>query len=308
MFCIAAFSTAAQAQVTTIVVPFAVGGPTDTSARIVAQALAKEIGTPFVVENAPGAGATIGTTKVAQAKPDGHTLLWGSASSLATAPHLYSTLRYDPIRSFEPIGQVVAQPFILAIKPSPDVKNIKDLIAKAKARPGQMNYASTGQGASGHLVAELFKTASGVTATHVPYQGGAPATNAVLAGEVDFFFDTPTTVVPLAKADRLTALAVTGKKRWEPMADVPTMEEAGFPDFEATTWFGLIAPAGTPADRVAHLSKSLLTVLKDPAVSGALRSAGFAVEPSTPEEFSKKIAADFSRWGGIIRAAGIKLN
>ena len=308
LYCTVAFTpVAAQAQVTTIVVPFAAAGPTDTAARILATAMAKESGMPFVVENVPGAGATLGAAKVAQAKPDGFTVLLGSASALAMAPHLYTSLKYDPFKSFAPIGLVVAQPFILVVKPTAEQKNVKALVGKAKADAGKMNYSSTGQGTSSHLLAELFKSASDFNATHIPYNGGAPAIQAVLAGDVDFFFDTPTTVVPLAKAGKLTTLAVTDKRRWEALPDVPTMEEAGFPKVDATTWFGLLAPAGTPAQRVAQLSKSLLTVLQDSAVSGQLRSAGFSIEPSTPEEFSKKISSDFAKWGDIIKATRIKL-
>jgi tripartite-type tricarboxylate transporter receptor subunit TctC len=301
-------AAAAHAQVTTIVVPFATGGPTDTSARMIATAMAKESGATFVVENVPGAGATIGATKVAQAKPDGYTLLWGSGSTLAMTPHLYPNLKYDPVKSFAPIGLVVAQPFILVTNTSRNIRSVKELVALAKASPGKLNFSSTGQGASSHLVAELFKAATGVSATHIPYNGGAPGVNALLANDVDFFFDTPTTVVPLIKAGKLTGLAATGKMRWEAVPEVPTMQESGVADFDATTWFGLAAPAGTPPERVAALSRSLLKVLADPQITAALRGAGFSVEPSTPEEFAKKIAADSARWGGIIRAAGVKLD
>lgn len=309
MLAVAAISAASvHAQVTTIVVPFATGGPTDTSARIVAAALTRQTSTTFVVENVPGAGATIGATKVAQAKPDGLTLLWGSGSSLAMTPHLYSSLKYDPIKSFAPVGLVVAQPFILVVKPTRGIKSVEDLVALAKASPGKLNFSSTGQGASSHLVAELLKSAAGVSATHIPYNGGAPAVNALLAGDVDFLFDTPTTTVPLVKSGKLAAMAVTSKKRWESLGDVPTMEESGFPNFDATTWFGLVAPAGTPPERVAFLSKNLLAVLKEPQVANALRSAGFSVEPSTPDEFAKKLSTEVARWGAIIKTAGIKLD
>jgi tripartite-type tricarboxylate transporter receptor subunit TctC len=291
-----------------IVVPFASGGPTDTSARIVSAAMARETGAAFVVENVPGAGATVGATKVAQAKPDGHTLLWGSGSSLAMTPHLYTTLKYDPIKSFAPVGLVVAQPFVLVAKPSLNVKSVRELVALAKAQPGKLNFSSTGQGASSHLVAELFKKESGVFATHVPYNGGAPATNALLSGDVDFYFDTPTTLVPLIKTGKLVALAVTSKKRWDDLPDVPSLNELGFTNFDATTWFGLVAPAGTPPERIAYLSKHLTNALAQPQVTSALKAAGFAVEPSAPDEFARKIASETARWGVTIRAAKIKLD
>lgn len=303
-----AFCAAAGAQVTTIVVPFATGGPTDASARIVASALGKDTGQTFIVENVPGAGSTIGATRVAQAKPDGFTLLWGSGSSLAIAPHLYANVKYDPVKSFAPVGLVVAQPFVLVVRQDAKIQSVADLVATAKASPGKLNFSSTGQGASGHLVAELFKSAAHVSATHIPYNGGAPGMTALLAGDVDFLFDTPTTIVPLVKAGKLRALAVTGNQRWVDLPEVKTMQEQGYPKFEASTWFGLVAPAGTPPQRIAFLSQHLLHVLDDPAVTSALRGAGFSVEPTTPEQFARRIADDSARWGSVISAAGIKLD
>jgi tripartite-type tricarboxylate transporter receptor subunit TctC len=291
----------------TIVVPFAAGGPTDTSARIVAQALTKSSGNSFIVQNVPGAGAVIGATKVAQSEPDGYTVLWGSGSSLAMTPHVNDNVKYDPVKSFTPIGQVVAQPFVLVVKPGLAVKTIGELVEKIKAQPGKFNFASAGTGSSTHLVAELFSAASGTKATHVPYKGGAPAINAVVGGEVDYFFDTPTTVVPLAKAGRVDALATTSTKRWPALPEVPTMQESGFAGFDATTWFGMVAPRGLPADRVAYLSKHLLAVLEEPEVISSLEAGGFLVEPSKPEPFARKIASEFERWGKIVREANIKL-
>lgn len=181
-------------------------------------------------------------------------------------------------------------------------------MGKLKAAPGKYNFSSTGRGASSHLVSELFQTAAGVKATHVPYQGGAPAVQAVLAGDVQFLFDTPTTVVPQIRASKLQALAVTGSKRWPLLPGVPTLQEAGFRDFDVTTWFGMVAPAGTPQERIGYLSQQLLAALKDPQVVAALEKANFQVSPSTPETFAKTIADEGARWGGVIRAAGIQLD
>jgi tripartite-type tricarboxylate transporter receptor subunit TctC len=289
------------------VVPFATGGPTDTSARIVAQALTKASGNSFIVQNVPGAGAVVGATKVAQSEPDGYTVLWGSGSSLAMTPHVNENAKYDPVKSFTPIGQVVAQPFVLVVKPALAVKTIGELVEKMKAAPSKLNFASAGLGSSTHLVAELFSAASGTKATHVPYKGGAPAINAVVGGEVDYFFDTPTTVVPLAKAGRVDALAVTSTQRWPALPEVPTMQESGFAGFDATTWFGMVAPQGLASDRVAYLSRHLLAVLKEPEVIKSLEAGGFLVEPSEPDEFARKIGAEFERWGKIVRDANIKL-
>lgn len=291
----------------TIIVPFAVGGPTDTSARLVAGALAKKLNANLVVENMPGAGARIGTTRVAQSKPDGYTLLWGTSSSLAIAPRLYTDIKYDPIKSFEPISMVATGPFILAVRPSLGVKSVKELVAMAKAQPKKLNFASTGQGGSTHLTAELFEATAGISAVHVPYSGGAPAMNALLAGDVDFLFDTPTTIVPTAKSGRILALAVTSQRRWRGLPDIPTFEELGYKNFDASTWFGLLAPAGTPKEIIKLLNHATALVLQDPKITSALESAGFAVKSSTEDEFAKRIVSDGDKWGDLIKSAHIKV-
>lgn len=289
-----------------IVVPFAVGGPTDTSARVVANALAKALNTSFVVENVAGAGATIGSTKVAQSRPDGYTLLWGTSSSLAIAPHIYKNLRYDPVSSFAPISTVATGPFILAAKPSLDANSVDQLVAQAKAEPGKLNFASTGRGGSTHLTAELFSSVTGINALHVPYNGGAPAMNALLAGDVDYLFDTPTTIVPMAKAGRIKALAVTSDTRWAGLPEVKTMQELGFKGFDSSTWFGLLAPAGTPDPILDKLNDATIAVLKDPAVISALETAGFAVTSSTRQQFADRIATDGGKWGTVIQSLDLE--
>jgi len=292
----------------TIIVPFAVGGPTDMSARLVATQMSKEPGFTVIVENAPGAGAVVGATKGARAAPDGYTLLWGSGSSLAMSPHLYPDIKYNPLTSFAPIGLVASQPFVMVAKPALGVKTIKDFVAKAQAAPGTLNYASTGRGASAHLAAELFQITAKVDATHIPYSGGAPAMNALLAGDVDFLFDTTTTTVPMIQSNKVVALGVADSKRWRQLPDVPTFQEAGYKDFEATTWFGLLAPAGTPEARVRLLNDRLNKALKAPEVVNALEKSGFVVESTTPEAFAQRIATDVARWGAIIKKANVKLD
>lgn len=289
----------------TIVVPFAVGGPTDTSARVVATALTGELGEKVIVENIPGAGSVVGTTHVANAKPDGYTLLWGTSSGLAIAPHIYSNVRYDPAKSFAPVSMVVTSPFILAVRPSLDVKTVAQFVALAKAHPGKLNFASTGTGGSTHLTAELFQSVAGISSVHVPYNGGAPAMNALLSKNVDYLFDTPTTIVPMAKSGRILALAVTSTQRWPALPDVPTFQELGYKNFESTTWFGLLAPAGTPADRTAVLNKAVATALRQPQVVKALEHSGFVVHPSSEQEFAARIAADGKKWEALIEAAHI---
>lgn len=292
----------------TVVVPFAVGGPTDLSARLVATSISKDPAFTVIVENVPGAGAVIGATRAAQAKPDGYTLLWGSASSLAMSPVLYENVKYDPIKSFAPVGLVASQPFVLVVRPSLGVKSLAEFVALAKASPSKLNYSSTGQGASAHLVAELFQTAAGIKATHIPYNGGAPAMNALLASDVDFLFDTTTTTVPMVKSGKVLVLAVGSATRWPGLPNTPTFQELGYVNFEATTWFALLAPAGTPPGIVATLNQKLVAALHDPAVVSALQNAGFSIEPSTPSQLASRIGSDVTRWGAIIKAANVKLN
>ena len=290
----------------TIVVPFASGGPTDTSARVVATALAKQLNAPFVVENVPGAGSTIGTAKVAAARPDGYTLLWGTASALAIAPHLQE-VRYDPVGSFAPISLVVAAPFILVAKPALGVKNTDELVKLAKREPGKLNYASTGTGGTAHMITELFKDRAKVSALHVPYNGGGPMMTALLGGDVDILFDTPTTITPMVKSQRVVPLAVTSLQRWPDLPEVPTLDEQGYPGFDATTWFGLLAPKGTAPERISLLNEGIAAIVKDPDVVKALRTAGFFVEATTPAGFARKIDEDGKRWAALIKAAGISL-
>lgn len=304
----AAYAQNFPEQPITIIVPFAAGGPTDLSARVIAAHISKEPGFTVVVENAPGAGAMLGSAKVARAKPDGYTLLWGTGSSLAMAPNLYPDIKYNPITSFAPIGLVASQPFVLVAKPSLGLKSIEDLVLKAKASPNALNFASTGNGASSHLVTELFQLKSDIKATHIPYNSGAQAMQALLAGEVDFLFDTTTTTVPMAQSNRIVALGVTAPQRWHQLPDVGTFQEGGYDNFEASTWFGLLAPAGTPENRVRLLNEHLNKTLKDPEVVAALEKAGFKTEGSTPEEFAAHIAKEFARWGEIIKQAGVKLS
>jgi len=305
--CLPAYAQTYPEKPISIVVPFAPGGPTDTSARVVANALAKKTGKSFIVENYPGAGSIIGSAHVATAEPDGYTLLWGTASGLAIAPHINHFVRYDPNKSFAPVAQVAAAPFILAVRPDLKIQSVQKLIELGKKRPGKLNYGSTGIGGSAHMVAALFGATTGITATHIPYKGGAQMVQGMLSGDVDYLFDTPTTIVPMAKEQKLVPLAVTSRKRWPGLPEVKTMEELGVANFEATTWFGMLAPAGTPKDRIDWLNKNVLEVLKEPAVERALANSGFFVEPSSPEQFKKKIADENIKWAQLIKSANIKV-
>ncbi|WP_242696593.1 Bug family tripartite tricarboxylate transporter substrate binding protein [Bordetella bronchiseptica] len=231
----------------TLVVPFPPGGPTDTSARLFGAVMADKLGQPVIVENRAGAGGSVGTTVVTRAKPDGYTLLWGGTSSIVVAPALYTNLQYDPIKSFTPIGMAVRGPLILVSRPDLGPKDIGQLRDYAKNH--DLSVASAGTGSIGHLTAEMFKSEAGARMLHVPYRGGAPALTDVMGGQVDLFFDTVTLLTPQIRAGKLRAYAVTGSQRYSGLPEVPTVAETIGKPFEAYSWFGLLAPAGTPRRR-----------------------------------------------------------
>lgn len=291
----------------TIVVPYAPGGATDASARLMAQAFQKQSGVAFVVENVAGAGTTIGAAKVARAAPNGYTLLWGGLTSNAMAPHLYAKLDYDGITSFAPISLVATQPYVLFVNAKSPYTKLADLVAKAKAEPGKLNFSSPGEGSSPHLTTELFLNATQLSVQHVPYKGAAPAITGLLAGDVDMMVDTPTAPLPMIKAGRLRPLAVTSKQRLPELPEVPTMQESGLADFEAATWFGLFAPRGTPPEVIATLNRMATTALKEPAVLEQMTQASFTPAPSTPEQLAGKVKSESAKWSRIIKEKNIRL-
>jgi tripartite-type tricarboxylate transporter receptor subunit TctC len=291
----------------TIVVPYAPGGATDASARLLAQAFQKQSGGTFVVENVAGAGTTIGAARVARAAADGYTLLWGGLTSNAMAPHLYAKLSYDGISSFAPISLIATQPYVLFVNAQSPFGKLGDLVAKAKAEPGKLNFASPGEGSSPHLTTELFLNATKLSIQHVPYKGAAPAMTGLLAGDVDMMVDTPTAPLPMIRAGRLRPLAVTSRQRLADLPEVPTMAESGLPDFEASTWFGLFAPRGTPPEVIARLNRMATTALKEPAVLEQMKQANFTPAPSTPEQLADKVRAESAKWNRIIREKNIRL-
>jgi tripartite-type tricarboxylate transporter receptor subunit TctC/phenylpropionate dioxygenase-like ring-hydroxylating dioxygenase large terminal subunit len=275
-----------------IIVPFAPGGPTDTSARITGEALARELGVAVVVDNVPGAGAAIGTLKVATSTPDGYTLLWGTPSSLTVAPSVRSDLKYDALTSFAPISLVASAPFVLVVKQGLGVTDLAGLIELARSRPGQLNYGSTGIAGSAHMLTELFLRTAGIQATHIPYSGGAPMVGALRQGAVDFLFDTPTTVAPVVQAGAGLALAVTSAARWPELPQVKSLAELGMRGFDVSTWFGLLAPAGTPAEALRTLSDKVMLASRSDAVRKALQAAGFIAVGSSPGEFTERIRSE----------------
>ena len=305
LLALAATLPAAQAQTgkwpekpVRMVVPFAPGGGTDILARIIAPRLSQEFGQQFIVDNRGGAGGTIGTEIVVRADPDGYTISL-VASSYATAPVLYK-LPYDPIKGIAPISLTDTGPFILAVNPSVKAANMKELIALARAKPGSLNYGSSGTGGTMHLAGELFGQMTGTDSVHVPYKGTGPAVIDLIGGQIQFIFANGPSVLPHVKAGKLRAVAVTTQRRSPAMPDLPTVGES-VPGYLATSWHGMLAPAGTPRAIVSRLNQALAHVLKQPNVQEVLHSQGLEPTHSTPEEFSRMIAEDIARWSKVMK-------
>lgn len=288
----------------TLVVPFPAGGPTDTSARLFSTVMTKALGQPVIVENRAGAGGSVGTAAVTRDKADGYTLLWGGTSSLVVSPALYTDLQYDPIKSFSPIGMAVRGPLILVSNPALPAQDLGQLQEVAKDR--ELTIASAGTGSIGHLTAELLKNQSGMPLLHIPYRGGAPALTDVMGGQVDLLFDTVTLLTPQIRSGKLRAFAVTGSERYRGLPDVPTVSEILGKPFEAYSWFGLLAPAGTPAPAVQALTDALAAAAKDPDVIQQLSAQGLEPVGGTPDDFAQIIRADLDKWTGVVQSAGVK--
>ena len=289
------------------VVGFSAGGTTDIVARLVAEEMRRTLGEPIVIENKPGAGGNIGASIVAKAKPDGYTLLIGSVGPLAINASLYAKMPYDNLKDFTPISLIVHVPNMLVVNPSAmPVSSFAEFVALLKANPGKYFFASTGTGTSSHLSGEQLKTMAGVEATHVPYKG-AVALNDLLSGEqVHFMFATIPSVIEFVRAGRLRALAVTSKSRSAAVPDIPTVAESGFPDFEASSWFGLLGPADLPRDIVAKLQGEVVRVLKIPEIRDKLIAQGADPVGSSPEEFAAYIRGETAKWSKVVKSSGAK--
>ncbi len=288
-----------------IVVPSSPGGGTDILARVLAEHFSKTMGVQFFIENRPGAGQSIGIEAVARAAPDGYTLLM-AASTLALNPIMFKNIRYDPQRDFDPISQVASLPNVLLVHPSLPVATLKDLIALAKQKPGELTYASAGLGTSPHMGVELLKHMAGIDLVHVPFRGTGPAVTEVLSGRIPIVLSNTLTAKPLIEAGKLRALAVTGAKRAEGMPNIPTIAEAGVPNYEALQWYGLLVPAGTPPDIVARLHAETVQALKLPDVKERLASDGAEPVGSTPRDFARFIQEELEKWTKIARIANIR--
>jgi len=292
----------------TLVVAFTPGGPSDVLARIVGKKLEAQLRQPFVIENRPGAGGNIAAESVARSAPDGYTLLNGNNSILATNASLYKKIGYDAEKDFAPISLLGLQPNILVVNPQVPAKNLAELIALAKANPGKLNFASSGYGAAAHLAGELFKTEAKIDIVHVAYKGAAPALQDVIAGHVQMMFATSASVIGHIKSGALRPLAVTTLKRTPLLPDVATVDELGIKGFDATTWHGLVAPAGTPKEVIAALHGATVEALKDPDVRQQLENLGVDVAGGTPEEFAAYIKSETPKWTAVVKASGAKLD
>ena len=301
-----AFAQNYPAKTIRIVIAQAPGSATDVISRIVGNRLGEALGQSMVVDARPGAGGVLGTEIAARAPADGYTLFMGNNSTHGSNPALYSKLPYDAIKDFSPIILVVATPYVLNVHPSLPVKTVKELIVFAKARPGQINYASAGNGSTHHFCGEVLKSLAGLDIVHVPYKGSTPGLTALVAGEVTMMFSNVDNSQPHIKSGRMRALAVTSGKRATPLPEVPTMEEAGVRDFQVLSWFGLLAPAGTPAAVITRVNAETVKVLARPDVSAALAAQGMDVMSGTPDQFANHIKSEIARMTKIAATAGIK--
>jgi len=286
-----------------LVVPFTPGGSTDILGRSIAQRLQEALGQPFVVENRPGAGGSIGATEVARAAPDGHTLLMGHIGTLAINPSLYPKLPYDPLTSFAPVALVARVPNVLVVHPAVPARNVQELVALARARPGSLRYASGGNGSAAHIAMEYFKLRTRTDIGHIPYRGTAPAVTDVMGGQVEIIMTGVPAVMQQVKAGRLRALAVSSLKPVDGMPDLPTIAASGVPDFEAIQWYGVVAPARTPAAVIALLNAEINRALDAPALKARLDAEGAEAAPGTPGAFGALIVAEIARWKPVIEQA-----
>ena len=288
-----------------LILPFPPGGGTDILGRIIAERLTTQLGQPVVIENRGGAGGNVGAEAAAHSAPDGYTLVL-VAPSLAISPSLYTKLNYDPVKDFAPVSLVGSVPNVMVINPGVPARNLAEFIALAKSKPGGMNFGSGGPGTSNHLAGELFNIEAGVKLVHVPYKGVNLAMNDVIAGQVQLVVIGIPAALPFIRAGRLRALAVVAPKRLAALPDVPTVAEAGLPNYEVTTWYGVLAPAGTPKPIVARLNAEIVRVMHAPDLQERFAATGTEPRTSTPEEFAEFIRQEMAKWGKVVRQAGLK--
>ena len=291
-----------------IVVPFAAGGTSDLVTRVVGQALGMELKVAVVVDNHPGAGGNIGSDLVAHSAPDGYTLLMGTVATHGINATLYKKMPFDPVKDFAPVSLVASTPSVLEVNPSLPIKSVQDLISYAKANPGKLHFGSAGNGSSHHLAGELFDSMAGVQMTHVPYRGTAAAVTDTLAGQVQVIFDTLPSAMPYVKSGQLRALAVTSPRRDPSLPNLPTLAESGLPGYEVGSWYGLLAPAGTPPARVDKISKLIATIVRRPDIKQKIIEQGATPVGNTPAEFATHIASELKKWSTVVKAAGAQVD
>ena len=291
-----------------IVVPFAAGGSTDILARNIAQRLNESLRAPVIVENRPGGGAVVGAEHVARSAPDGYTLLMGTNTTHAVAPHLYSKLPYNPLRDFVPVAEVAYNPQFLDVHPSIPARSVKELIALARARPGQLNFGSAGQGTTAHMAMELFRSMAKVDLVHVPYKGTGPALIDLIGGHLSLMFDVVLTTLPHMRAGKLRVLGVSSLQRVEVAPDVPTIAESGLPGYEALVWFGLFVPAGTPPELVNRLASEVGAIVRQPKLRETFALQGLTPVGSSSADFTERVRKEHALWGKVIGEAGIRLD
>ncbi|MDO8770093.1 MAG: tripartite tricarboxylate transporter substrate binding protein [Burkholderiaceae bacterium] len=289
-----------------LVVPFTPGGSSDILARAIGQKLTEAWGQSVIIDNVPGAGGSVGADKVAKAVPDGYTLLMGHIGTLAVNPLIYPKLGYDPIKSFAPVAWVARVPNVLVVHPSVAAKSVKELVALAKSQPGQLNYGSGGNGSAAHLATEYFKLQTQTFMVHVPYRGTSPAVTDLVAGQTQLMLTGAPAVMQFVKSGQLRALAVSSNKRLEALPDLPTVAESGYKGFEADQWYGVVAPAGTPAAIVTKLNARINQALDSPELKTRLQSEGAIANPTTPEAFGALISRELARWKPVVQAGRIK--
>ncbi len=291
-----------------VVVPFPAGGGTDALTRFITKGLEQRLGQPFVIENRSGAGTTIGATAVARAEPDGYTIMVGTASTFAAAPGLYKRLAYDPNKDFSPVMMFASVPFVLVVHPSLGVRTVPELVALAKSRNGELTYASAGVGAVHHIFCEMFMSMTGIRMKHVPYRGGGPALNDVVAGHVPVYFADAGPAATLIKSGKLIALGVTTATRASHMPDVPTLHEAGVTGYEANTWQLMAGPARMPGPVVTRLNAALTEVMRTPEADRYFTNLGMQIATGTPAEAVEHVRKESERWTALIRKIGISID
>ncbi len=289
-----------------MVVPFTPGGSTDILARAIGIELTKAWGQPVVIENVPGAGGSIGADKVAKSAADGYTLLMGHIGTLAVNPSLYPALPYDPVKSFAPVAWVARVPNVLVVHPSVKATNVKELVALAKSRPGQLNYGSGGNGSAANLATEYFKLQTGTSLLHIPYKGTAPAVTDLVGGQIQVLFTGAPAVLPFVKSGQLRALAVSSPTRLEALPDLPPVADSGYKDFEADQWYGVVAPAGTPREIITRLNAQINQSLNSTELKTRLTHEGAIATPTTPEAYGQLIVREIARWRPVIQSGRVK--